>query len=172
VTIHSRVAGTGSYLPQKVLTNRELERLVDTTDEWVLTRTGIRQRHVAADDQNASDLALAASRKAIEAAGIPLQDIGLIIVATTTPDMIFPSTACLLQAKLGVSDLLYPDRRIAEFSKRSDILALPLAPEMQRLAESSGTYFHGFPQVGMGRGHWNPEGHRAAAGLIAKALCP
>jgi len=102
VTIHSRVAGTGSYLPQKVLTNRELERLVDTTDEWVLTRTGIRQRHVAADDQNASDLALAASRKAIEAAGIPLQDIGLIIVATTTPDMIFPSTACLLQAKLGV----------------------------------------------------------------------
>ena len=102
MTIHSRVAGTGSYLPQKVLTNRELERLVDTTDEWVLTRTGIRQRHVAADDQNASDLALAASRKAIEAAGIPLQDIGLIIVATTTPDMIFPSTACLLQAKLGV----------------------------------------------------------------------
>ncbi|OGA06404.1 MAG: 3-oxoacyl-ACP synthase [Betaproteobacteria bacterium RIFCSPLOWO2_02_64_14] len=100
--MHSRVAGTGSYLPQKVLTNRELERLVDTTDEWVLTRTGIRQRHVAADDQNASDLALAASRKAIEAAGIPLQDIGLIIVATTTPDMIFPSTACLLQAKLGV----------------------------------------------------------------------
>ena len=102
MTIHSRVAGTGSYLPQKVLTNRELERLVDTTDEWVLTRTGIRQRHVAADDQNASDLALAASRKAIEAGGIPLQDIGLIIVATTTPDMIFPSTACLLQAKLGV----------------------------------------------------------------------
>jgi 3-oxoacyl-[acyl-carrier-protein] synthase-3 len=102
VTIHSRVVGTGSYLPQKVLTNRELERLVDTTDEWVLTRTGIRQRHVAADDQNASDLALAASRKAIEAAGIPVQDIGLIIVATTTPDMIFPSTACLLQAKLGV----------------------------------------------------------------------
>ncbi|MBI3915818.1 MAG: ketoacyl-ACP synthase III [Betaproteobacteria bacterium] len=100
--MHSRVAGTGSYLPQKVLTNRELERLVDTTDEWVLTRTGIRQRHVAADDQNASDLALAASRKAIEAAGIPVQDIGLIIVATTTPDMIFPSTACLLQAKLGV----------------------------------------------------------------------
>ena len=102
MTIHSRVAGTGSYLPQKVLTNRELERLVDTTDEWVFTRTGIRQRHVAADDQNASDLALAASRKAIEAAGIPVQDIGLIIVATTTADMIFPSTACLLQAKLGV----------------------------------------------------------------------
>jgi 3-oxoacyl-[acyl-carrier-protein] synthase-3 len=102
VTIHSRVVGTGSYLPQKVLTNREFERLVDTTDEWVLTRTGIRQRHVAADDQNTSDLALAASRKAIEAAGIPVQDIGLIIVATTTPDMIFPSTACLLQAKLGV----------------------------------------------------------------------
>jgi 3-oxoacyl-[acyl-carrier-protein] synthase-3 len=102
VTIHSRVVGTGSYLPQKVLTNQQLERLVDTSDEWVLARTGIRQRHVAADDQNASDLALAASRKAIEASGIPVQDIELIIVATTTPDMIFPSTACLLQAKLGV----------------------------------------------------------------------
>jgi 3-oxoacyl-[acyl-carrier-protein] synthase-3 len=102
VTILSRVVGTGSYLPQKVLTNQQLERLVDTSDEWVLARTGIRQRHVAADDQNASDLALAASRKAIEASGIPVQDIELIIVATTTPDMIFPSTACLLQAKLGV----------------------------------------------------------------------
>jgi 3-oxoacyl-[acyl-carrier-protein] synthase-3 len=102
VTIHSRVVGTGSYLPQKVLTNEDLERLVDTTDEWVVTRTGIRQRHVAADDENASDLALAAGRKALEAGGISAQDIDLIIVATTTPDMIFPSTACLLQAKLGV----------------------------------------------------------------------
>jgi 3-oxoacyl-[acyl-carrier-protein] synthase-3 len=96
------VAGTGSYLPRKVLTNQELERLVDTSDEWVVTRTGIRQRHVAAEGENASDLALAASRRAIEAAGIRAEDIELIIVATTTPDMVFPSTACLLQAKLGV----------------------------------------------------------------------
>ncbi len=102
MTVYSRIVGTGSYLPAKVLTNQDLERMVDTTDEWVFTRTGIRQRHVAADHENASDLAFAAGRKAIEAAGIRPQDIGLIVVATTTPDMVFPSTACILQAKLGV----------------------------------------------------------------------
>jgi len=102
VTIYSRIVGTGSYLPEKVLTNRDLERMVDTSDEWIYTRTGIRQRHVAADNENASDLALAASRRAIEAAGIRPQDIGLIVLATTTPDMVFPSTACILQAKLGI----------------------------------------------------------------------
>ncbi|HEX6003587.1 MAG TPA: beta-ketoacyl-ACP synthase III [Burkholderiales bacterium] len=102
MTIHSRIVGTGSYLPAKVLTNRDLERMVDTTDEWIYTRTGIRQRHIAADSENSSDLALAASRRAIEAAGIRPQDIGLIVVATTTPDMVFPSTACILQAKLGI----------------------------------------------------------------------
>jgi len=104
VTIYSRIVGTGSYLPRKVLTNRDLERMVDTTDEWIYTRTGIRQRHIAADNENASDLALAASRRALEAAGIRPQDIGLIIVATTTPDMVFPSTACILQAKLGIKN--------------------------------------------------------------------
>jgi 3-oxoacyl-[acyl-carrier-protein] synthase-3 len=102
VTIHARIVGTGSHLPDKVLTNRDLERMVDTTDEWIYTRTGIRQRHIAADGENSSDLALAASRRAIDAAGIRPQDIGLIIVATTTPDMVFPSTACILQAKLGI----------------------------------------------------------------------
>jgi 3-oxoacyl-[acyl-carrier-protein] synthase-3 len=102
VTVHSRIVGTGSYLPAKILTNRDLERMVATTDEWVFTRTGIRQRHIAAEGENASDLALAASRRAIEAAGIRPQDIGLVIVATTTPDMVFPSTACILQAKLGI----------------------------------------------------------------------
>lgn len=102
MTIYSRIVGTGSYLPAKVLTNQDLERMVDTSDEWVFTRTGIRQRHVAADNENASDLALAASRRAIEAAGIAPHDIGLIVVATTTPDMVFPSTACILQAKLGI----------------------------------------------------------------------
>lgn len=102
MTIYSRIVGTGSYLPSKVLTNQDLERMVDTTDEWIYTRTGIRQRHIAAEGENASDLALAASRKAIEAAGIQPQDIGLVVVATTTPDMVFPSTACILQAKLGI----------------------------------------------------------------------
>jgi 3-oxoacyl-[acyl-carrier-protein] synthase-3 len=104
MTIYSRIAGTGGYLPEKILTNLDLERTVDTSDEWIFTRTGIRQRHVAADDETTSDLALKAARRAIEAAGITPQDIGLVIVATTTPDMVFPSTACILQAKLGIKD--------------------------------------------------------------------
>jgi len=99
---HSRILGTGGYLPEKVLTNRDLESLVDTSDEWIVSRTGIRQRHIAGDDEATSDLALKASRRAIEAAAIAPEDIGLIIVATTTPDMVFPSTACILQAKLGL----------------------------------------------------------------------
>ena len=99
---YSRIAGTGGYLPAKVLANRDLESLVDTTDEWIFTRTGIRQRHVAADEEKTSDLALHASRKALDAAGIAPADLDLIIVATTTPDMVFPSTACILQAKLGI----------------------------------------------------------------------
>ena len=100
---HSRVAGTGSYLPARVLTNDDLARRgVDTSDEWVGTRTGIRQRHIAADGEMASDLALVASRNALDAAGLEPADVDLLIVATTTPDMIFPSTACILQEKLGV----------------------------------------------------------------------
>jgi len=102
--IYSRIVGTGGYLPAKILTNRDLERTLDTSDEWIFTRTGIRQRHIAAASERCSDLALAASRRAIEAAGIAAQDIGLIIVATSTPDMIFPSTACILQAKLGIKN--------------------------------------------------------------------
>lgn len=98
----ARITGTGSYLPAKVLTNKDLESLVDTSDEWIFTRSGIRERHIAAADEQASDLALHASRKAIEAAGLQPSDIGLIVLATTTPDMIFPSTACLLQSKLGI----------------------------------------------------------------------
>jgi len=98
---YSRIVGTGSYLPRKVLTNRDLELAVDTTDEWIYTRTGIRQRHIAADGEKTSDLALEASRSALQAAGIAAGDLDLIVMATTTPDMVFPSTACLLQAKLG-----------------------------------------------------------------------
>jgi 3-oxoacyl-[acyl-carrier-protein] synthase III len=100
--IYSRITGTGSYLPEKVLSNFDLERMVDTSDEWIYTRTGIRQRHVAADDQLCSDLALKAAERAIEAAGIKRQEIDLIIVATSTPDMIFPSSACILQDMLGI----------------------------------------------------------------------
>ena len=100
--IYSRIAGTGSFLPSAPVTNDELAKRVDTSDEWIRTRTGIRQRHLAAPGQTASDLALEASRQAIAAAGIDAGDIDLIIVATSTPDFIFPSTACLLQAKLGV----------------------------------------------------------------------
>ena len=100
---HSRIAGTGSYLPARVLTNDELARRgVDTSDEWVRTRTGIRQRHVAADGEMASDLALAAARPALAMAGLAPADVDLLVVATTTPDMIFPSTACIVQEKLGV----------------------------------------------------------------------
>ncbi|MBC7697759.1 MAG: ketoacyl-ACP synthase III, partial [Bacteroidia bacterium] len=101
--IYSRIAGTGSYLPKKILTNADLESMVDTTDEWIFTRTGIRERHIVADDEFTSDLALHAAKNAIEAAGIAAADIDLIIVATTTPDKIFPSTAVILQHKLGIA---------------------------------------------------------------------
>ncbi len=102
--IYSKVIGTGGYLPEKVLTNHDLERMVDTSDEWIRTRTGIIERHIAAEDEMPSDLALKASRSAMNAGGVLPGDIDLIIVATTTPDMIFPSTACILQHKLGVRD--------------------------------------------------------------------
>jgi 3-oxoacyl-[acyl-carrier-protein] synthase III len=99
--MYASIIGTGGYLPEKVLTNHDLARMLDTSDEWIATRTGIHQRHVAADSQLASDLALEASRRALAVAGIDANQLSLIIVATTTPDMVFPSTACILQAKLG-----------------------------------------------------------------------
>jgi 3-oxoacyl-[acyl-carrier-protein] synthase-3 len=99
----SRIAGTGSYLPARVLTNAELATRVATSDEWIRTRTGIAERRIAADDEQTSDLALHASRAALAAAGIAPTDVDLIIVATTTPEMVFPSTACILQAKLGAA---------------------------------------------------------------------
>ena len=103
--IYSRIIGTGSYLPAKILTNADLAGTVDTSDEWILQRTGIRERHIAADNEKASDLALQASRRALEMAGIAADQLDLIIVATTTPDMVFPSTACILQSKLGVKNM-------------------------------------------------------------------
>lgn len=101
--IYSRIAGTGSYLPKKILTNADLESMVDTTDEWIFTRTGIRERHIVADDEFTSDLAFHAAQNAIEVSGIAAADIDLIIVATTTPDKIFPSAAVILQHKLGIA---------------------------------------------------------------------
>ena len=98
----SRIAGTGRYLPATILTNAELAQRVATSDEWIRTRTGIRQRHIAAADEMTSDLALHASHAALAAAGMAPADVDVIIVATTTPDMVFPSTACILQDKLGV----------------------------------------------------------------------
>ena len=98
----SRIAGTGRYLPAEILTNEALAQRVATSDEWIVTRTGIRQRHIAAEGETTSDLALHASREAIAAAGMTAADIDLVIVATATPDMIFPATACILQDKLGI----------------------------------------------------------------------
>jgi 3-oxoacyl-[acyl-carrier-protein] synthase-3 len=101
--MYARIAGTGGYLPEKTLSNGDLEKMVDTSDEWIRERTGIRVRHIAADGETTCDLAEVAARRAIEAAGVSAEDIDLIIVATTTPDRVFPSTACLLQERLGVS---------------------------------------------------------------------
>ena len=100
--IYSRIAGTGSYLPPRVMTNDEFAQRLDTSDAWIRERTGIVSRHIADEAQASSDLALAASRNALQAAGIAAEQIDLIIVATSTPDFIFPSTATLLQAKLGI----------------------------------------------------------------------
>ena len=101
--IHSRITGTGSYLPANVVSNDELSKTVETSHEWIVERTGIRQRHIAAQEESTSDLALHACRNALAAAGRKPEDVDLIILATSTPDMVFPSSACLLQAKLGVT---------------------------------------------------------------------
>ncbi len=99
--IRARIAGTGGYLPEKVLTNAELERMVDTSDTWIRERTGIEKRHIAAPEQSCCDLAEVASRHAMEAAGVSADELDLIVLATSTPDRVFPSTACLLQRRLG-----------------------------------------------------------------------
>jgi 3-oxoacyl-[acyl-carrier-protein] synthase-3 len=103
MAVFSRIAGTGSALPAKVLTNADLEKFVDTTDEWIATRTGIRQRHVVSEGETTADLAERAARAAMEAAGVQASEIDLIVLGTTTPDLIFPSTACLVQHRLGAN---------------------------------------------------------------------
>lgn len=100
---YSKILGTGSYLPEKILTNADMEKMVDTTDEWIVERTGIHQRHMAADHENAVTLAEVAGRRALEAAGLTPHDVEMIIVTSTTPHMMFPSTACLLQEMWGIS---------------------------------------------------------------------
>ncbi|MGH8223199.1 MAG: beta-ketoacyl-ACP synthase III [Woeseiaceae bacterium] len=100
---YSTIAGTGGYLPERVMTNKEFESFVDTSDEWIRERTGIRRRHVAADDETTSDMALAAARRALEAADAAAAEVDLLIVATTTPDKVFPSTACIVQRRLGAA---------------------------------------------------------------------
>jgi 3-oxoacyl-[acyl-carrier-protein] synthase-3 len=100
--MYSRIIGTGKYLPEKILTNFDLEKMVETSDEWIRTRTGIEHRHIAADDEATSDLAYRAALAAIEDAGLTAADIDFVVVGTTTPDLIFPNVACLLQEKLGI----------------------------------------------------------------------
>ena len=99
--VFSRIAGTGSYLPEKVLTNDDLAKFVDTSDEWIASRTGIRERHVAAEGETTGDLGYQAAMRALEAAGVDAKELDLIVVGTTTPDLIFPSTACLIQHRIG-----------------------------------------------------------------------
>ncbi len=100
--MNARIAGTGSYLPEKIVTNVDLEKTMDTSDEWIQERTGIKQRHVAAEGEYSSDMGLAAARQAIDMAGIDASEIDLIVVGTTTPDKIFPSNACTIQRKLDI----------------------------------------------------------------------
>ena len=101
---NASIIGTGSYVPTKVLTNEDLAKIVDTTDEWITTRTGIKERRIAEDDETTSDMATAAAQRALEMAGITAEELDLIIVATVTQDMFFPSTACFVQRKLGAAN--------------------------------------------------------------------
>ncbi|MDD5496145.1 MAG: ketoacyl-ACP synthase III [Candidatus Omnitrophica bacterium] len=129
------ILGLGAYLPEKVLTNKELERMVDTTDEWITTRTGIKERRIARKDEATSDMAAEAGRRALKAAGLNIEDIDLIIVATITPDMFFPATACLVQDKLGAKRVPAFDVSVA---CSGFIYGLAIAEQFIR----SGTYKH------------------------------
>jgi 3-oxoacyl-[acyl-carrier-protein] synthase-3 len=131
--MYARIAGTGSYLPKKVLTNADLEALVDTSDEWIRSRTGIEQRHVAADGETTTDLAEHASRRAIEDAGITAADIDLICVGTTTPDLVFPNVGTLLQDRLGIHGC--PAFSL-EAACTGFVYALSVADKFVRLGES------------------------------------
>jgi 3-oxoacyl-[acyl-carrier-protein] synthase-3 len=131
--MYSRIIGTGSYLPERVLTNAQLEEMVDTTDDWIRSRTGIERRHLAAEDQTTCDLAEAAARRAMQAAGVGPSDIDLIALGTTTPDQVFPSTACLIQARLGIAG---PPAIQVEAACTGFIYALSIADKFIRLNEA------------------------------------
>ena len=102
--MYTKIIGTGSYLPAQVRTNADLEKMVETSDEWIVTRTGIRERRVAAPDENVATMGFAAAERALEMAGIDKKDIGLIVVATTSSSHAFPSSACMIQQQLGIED--------------------------------------------------------------------
>jgi 3-oxoacyl-[acyl-carrier-protein] synthase-3 len=131
--MYSRILGTGSYLPEKVLTNADLEKMVDTTEDWIRARTGIERRHIAAESQTTCDLAEAAARRAMHAAGVAPSDIDLIALGTTTPDQVFPNTACLLQARLGIRG---PPAIQIEAACTGFIYALSIADKFIRLGEA------------------------------------
>ena len=100
--MYTQIAGTGRYLPEKILTNADLEKMVDTSDEWIRTRTGVERRHCVGDDETTSDMCVEAARIAIEDAGIAVSDIDLVIIGTTSPDLVFPNVATLVQHRLGI----------------------------------------------------------------------
>ena len=102
MTLYSKIIGTGGYLPQKVLTNFDLEKMVDTSNDWIVERTGIHKRHIVAEGETAASMAEQAARVALQSAGVSPNEIDMIVVATTTPEKMFPSTACLLQERLGI----------------------------------------------------------------------
>jgi 3-oxoacyl-[acyl-carrier-protein] synthase-3 len=131
--MYSRIAGTGSYLPKKILTNADLEKLVDTSDEWIRSRTGIKQRHVAAEGETTTDLAEHAARRAIESAGVNISDIDLICVGTTTPDLVFPNVGTLLQQRLGIHGC---PAFSMEAACTGFVYALSVADKFVRLGES------------------------------------
>jgi 3-oxoacyl-[acyl-carrier-protein] synthase-3 len=131
--MHSKIIGTGSYLPDRVLTNADLEKMVETTDDWIRARTGIERRHLAAENQTTCDLAEVAARRAMEAAGVAPSDIDLIALGTTTPDQVFPNTACLLQARLGIAG---PPAIQVEAACSGFIYALSIADKFIRLGEA------------------------------------
>lgn len=131
----ANLTGTGAYTPTKVMTNKDLERVVDTTDEWIVTRTGIKERHIAAPHEATSDLALEASLEALSNAGVLPEELDAIIVCTVTPDMLFPSTACIIQAKLGA-------KKAAAFDLSAACTGFVYGLQLAKAAIESGSWKH------------------------------